>query len=128
MTVYEFAKGLILEAGINVKKIMKQGIEIETKSNPNDLVTNVDKATEKYIFDNIKQTYPEHLVIGEEGHEHDHKGESGIVLVVEQIDGTLNFVHQKENFAISRGIFKDGKPYAGFVYDVIKDKLAHAKV
>ena len=45
---------------------MKQGIEIETKSNPNDLVTNVDKATEKYIFDNIKQTYPEHLVIGEE--------------------------------------------------------------
>ena len=47
---------------------MKQGIEIETKSNPNDLVTNVDKATEKYIFDNIKQTYPEHLVIGEEGH------------------------------------------------------------
>ncbi len=54
MTVYEFAKGLILEAGINVKKIMKQDIKIETKSNPNDLVTNVDKATEKYLFDNIK--------------------------------------------------------------------------
>ena len=60
MTVYEFAKSLILEAGINVKKIMKQDIKIETKSNPNDLVTNVDKATEKYLFDNIKQTYPNH--------------------------------------------------------------------
>ncbi|MBZ8171806.1 inositol monophosphatase family protein [Staphylococcus cohnii] len=127
MTVYEFAKGLILEAGINVKKIMKQDIEIETKSNPNDLVTNVDKATEKYIFDNIKQTYPEHLVIGEEGHGHDLKDESGIVWVIDPIDGTLNFVHQKENFAISIGIFNDGKPYAGFVYDVINDKLYHAK-
>lgn len=55
MTVYEFAKGLILEAGNNVTKIMQQEIEIETKSNPNDLVTNVDKATEKFLFDNIKK-------------------------------------------------------------------------
>ena len=39
----------------------------------------------------------------------------------------MNFVHQK-NFAISIGIFNDGKPYAGFVYDVINDKLYHAKV
>ena len=73
MTVYEFAKGLILEAGNNVKKIMKEDIEIETKSNPNDLVTNVDKATENYIFENILKTYPNHHVIGEEGHGHDLK-------------------------------------------------------
>ncbi|MGO3050192.1 inositol monophosphatase [Staphylococcus casei] len=127
MTVYEFAKGLILEAGNNVKKIMKQDIEIETKSNPNDLVTNVDKATEKYIFDNIMKTYPNHLVIGEEGHGHDLVDEQGVVWVVDPIDGTLNFVHQKENFAISIGIYNEGKPYAGFVYDVMNDVLYHAK-
>ena len=34
---------------------MKQDIEIETKSNPNDLVTNVDKATELFIYDTIKR-------------------------------------------------------------------------
>ncbi|MDW3935418.1 inositol monophosphatase family protein [Staphylococcus saprophyticus] len=127
MTVYEFAKGLILEAGINVKKIMKQDIKIETKSNPNDLVTNVDKATEKYLFDNIKQTYPNHLVIGEEGHGHELKDEAGVVWVIDPIDGTLNFVHQQENFAISIGIYNDGKPHAGFVYDVMNDVLYHAK-
>jgi len=127
MTVYEFAKGLILEAGINVKKIMKQDIEIETKSNPNDLVTNVDKATEKYLFDNIKNTYPNHFVIGEEGHGHDLKDEHGVVWVIDPIDGTLNFVHQQENFAISIGIYHNGEPYAGFVYDVMNDVLYHAK-
>ncbi|MBU7218497.1 inositol monophosphatase family protein [Staphylococcus gallinarum] len=128
MTVYEFAKGLILEAGNNVKKIMKQDIEIETKSNPNDLVTNVDKATELFIYDTIKKTYPEHKVIGEEGHGHELTDTQGIIWVVDPIDGTLNFVHQKENFAISIGIYSDGKPYAGFVFDVMNDVLYHAKV
>ena len=33
-----------------------------------------------------------------------------------------------KNFAISIGIYHDGKPYAGFVYDVMKDVLYHAKV
>ena len=40
----------------------------------------------------------------------------------------MNFVHQQENFAISIGIYIDGKPYAGFVYDVMADVLYHAKV
>ncbi len=39
----------------------------------------------------------------------------------------MNFVHQQENFAISIGIYNDGKPYAGFVYDVMNDVLYHAK-
>ena len=49
-------------------------------------------------------------------------------MVVDPIDGTLNFVHQQEGFAISIGIYRDGKPYAGLVYDVMKDVLYHAKV
>ncbi len=46
---------------------MEQNLTIETKSNPNDLVTNVDKATEDFIFDTILETYPNHQVLGEEG-------------------------------------------------------------
>lgn len=128
MALYEFAKSLILEAGNNVKVMMKETLDIETKSNPNDLVTNVDKATENYIYNAIQSNYPQHKVIGEEGHGHQLEDIDGIVWVVDPIDGTLNFVHQGENFAISIGIYKDGQPYAGFVYDVMKDVLYHAKV
>ena len=120
MALYDFAKGLVLEAGNKVRLMMKDELNIETKSNPNDLVTNVDKATEDYIYDMIHQNYPEHKVIGEEGHGHDLIDTSGIVWVVDPIDGTLNFVHQQENFAISIGIYHDGQPYAGFVYDVMR--------
>ncbi len=45
-----FAQGLIQEAGIRIKQLMEQNLTIETKSNPNDLVTNVDKATEDFIL------------------------------------------------------------------------------
>lgn len=128
MALYDFAKGLVLEAGNKVRLMMKEDLNIETKSNPNDLVTNVDKATEDYIFEMIHQNYPEHKVIGEEGHGHDLKDINGVVWVVDPIDGTLNFVHQQENFAISIGIYHEGQPYAGFVYDVMRDILYHTKV
>lgn len=128
MALYEFAHGLILEAGIKIRQLMEEELTIDTKSNPNDLVTNVDKATESFINDMIINTYPEHQVIGEEGHGHDINSYKGVVWVVDPIDGTLNFVHQKQNFAISIGIFVDGQAYAGFVYDVMKDELYHAKV
>ncbi|EHJ08744.1 inositol-phosphate phosphatase, partial [Staphylococcus simiae CCM 7213 = CCUG 51256] len=127
MALYEFAHGLILEAGIKIRQLMEQDLTIDTKSNPNDLVTNVDKATEVFINDMIKHTYPDHQVIGEEGHGHDINSYKGVVWVVDPIDGTLNFVHQQQNFAISIGIFVDGQAYAGFVYDVVKDELYHAK-
>ncbi|PBE44947.1 inositol monophosphatase family protein [Clostridioides difficile] len=56
MALYDFAKGLVLEAGNKVRLMMKEDLNIETKSNPNDLVTNVDKATEDYIFEMEKGT------------------------------------------------------------------------
>ncbi|OFR15712.1 MULTISPECIES: inositol monophosphatase family protein, partial [unclassified Staphylococcus] len=89
---------------------------------------NVDKATENYLYETILHNYPDHQVIGEEGHGHNLEYLKGVIWVIDPIDGTLNFVHQKENFAISIGIYHDGKPYAGFVYDVMKDVLYHAKV
>ena len=51
----------------------------------------------------------------------------GIVWIVDPIDGTMNFVQQKRNFAISIGIFHQGIGEIGFVYDVMSDILYSAK-
>lgn len=127
MTIYEFAQQIIIEAGENIRRQLKNELVIETKSNPNDLVTNMDKETEALLVRKIKETYPEHLIIGEEGHGKNIHSTTGVIWVIDPIDGTLNFVHQKRNFAISIGIFKDGKKYAGLVYDVMQDVLYHAE-
>ena len=95
MALYDFAKGIILEAGNKVRHMMKDDLDIEMKSNPNDLVTNVDKATENYLYETIHHNYPEHRVIGEEGHGHNLKRYTRHHLG-HRSDGTLNFVHQKK--------------------------------
>ena len=46
--------------------------------------------------------------------------------IIDPIDGTMNFVHQKRNFAISIGIFENGVGKIGLIYDVIHDELYHA--
>ncbi|GAB1611876.1 MULTISPECIES: inositol monophosphatase family protein [Mammaliicoccus] len=128
MEIYKFAYQIIKEAGRHIRETIDEELEIETKSNPNDLVTNMDKETEERLFNNIKATYPEHFILGEEGHGKDIENTKGVLWIMDPIDGTLNFVHQKENFAISIGIYIDGKKYAGFVYDVMNDKMYHALV
>src|SRR5690606_20933902 len=43
------------------------------------------------------------------------------------IDGTMNFIHQQRNFAISVAVYEDGVGQIGLIYDVIHDELYHAR-
>ncbi len=47
--------------------------------------------------------------------------------MIDPIDGTMNFVHQQRNFAISIGIYEDGIGQLGYIYDVVHDELYHAR-
>lgn len=127
MDIYNFGKELIVEAGKFIETRMTQEFQVDSKSNPNDLVTDVDKETEQLLYTRILERFPEHRIIGEEGHGENIKDTDGVIWIVDPIDGTLNFVHQGENFAISIGIFIDGEPYCGLIYDCMKRDLYHAK-
>src|SRR5690625_4859404 len=127
MEIYNFGKELIVEAGKFIEKRMTQEFQVDSKSNPDDLVTDVDRETEQFLYTKILERFPEHRILGEEGHGMDIKDTKGVLWIVDPIDGTLNFVHQGENFAISIGVFIDGEPYCGLIYDCMKRDLYHAK-
>ena len=127
MEIYLFAKDLIQDAGAFIRQRMNENYNIDSKSNRNDLVTDVDRETETFIYNRIGEKFKDHQIIGEEGHGFDIDDMKGVTWVVDPIDGTLNFVHQHENFAISIGIFIDGEPYAGLILDVMKGDLYHAR-
>ncbi|MDA7026319.1 inositol monophosphatase family protein [Bacillus sp. CLL-7-23] len=120
------AKTWVKEAGQKIKEAMREEVTIETKSNPNDLVTNIDKETEQFLIDNIQSVFPDHHILGEEGQGDKLTSLDGIVWMIDPIDGTMNFVHQKRNFTISIGIFENGIGKIGLIYDVIHDELYHA--
>ncbi|WP_339227565.1 inositol monophosphatase family protein [Oceanobacillus sp. FSL K6-2867] len=125
--IYDQAVQWVLEAGTIIKDEMNAPLDIETKSNPNDLVTVLDKRIEAYFVKNIKEQYSNHLIVGEEGYGDSITSLKGTVWIIDPIDGTMNFVHQKRNFAISVGIYQDGVGEIGIIYDVMSDILYHAK-
>lgn len=102
---------------------MKTNFSINTKAHQHDLVTDVDKNVEKFFLEKITYTYPNHRVMGEEGSFESVKDLDGVVWILDPIDGTINFVQQKCYFAISIGIFENGVPLVGIVYDVAGDEM-----
>lgn len=125
--IYENAKAWVLQAGQNIREEIHNPFVVETKSHSNDLVTKVDRETEHFLVTHIRDTYPTHKVYSEEGYGDDIQSLEGTVWIIDPIDGTMNFVEQRRNFAISVGIFQDGIGEVGFVYDVMADVLYSAK-
>lgn len=121
-----YAKEWIREAGKTLKASFEQELTIQTKTNPNDLVTNMDKEIERFFVERIKTVYPDHRIFGEEGMGDQINDLNGIVWIIDPIDGTMNFIHQQRNFAISIGIYNEGIGLIGLIYDVVHDELYHA--
>ncbi len=120
-----YAKNWIREAGENIRSSFPKTLNVTAKSNPNDLVTDIDKGTEQYFIAKIKGTFPNHRIMGEEGYGDEITDLSGVVWIIDPIDGTMNFIHQQRNFAISIGIYVDGEGMIGLIYDVVHDELYH---
>lgn len=124
--IFQQAKKWILEAGQIIRERINEPLNIDTKADPNDLVTSMDKHIENFFVEKIKEKFPQHLLFSEEGYGDEITSLDGIVWIIDPIDGTMNFVHQKRNFAISVGIYIDGIGEIGFIYDVMAGDLYSA--
>jgi myo-inositol-1(or 4)-monophosphatase len=91
--------------------------DIETKA-PNDFVSNIDKTAEAIIVDQIRETYPDHAIIGEEFGA--KSGNSEFTWIIDPLDGTLNFLQGIPHFAISIGIMKGRHHEHGIIYDPLR--------
>ena len=65
------------------------------------------------------------IVLSEEGFGDQVDDLKGHVWIVDPIDGTMNFVMQKRNFAIMMGLYVDGQPTLGYIMDVVEGTLYH---
>ncbi|MFC6274628.1 inositol monophosphatase family protein [Levilactobacillus tangyuanensis] len=104
---------------------MQAPLTVNEKTNRKDLVTNVDKSNEQFLIKQIHQIDPTARVLGEEGFGDALQDLKGRVWIVDPIDGTMNFVKQRDNFAIMIGIYQDGVGQLGYIYDVMQDVLYH---
>ncbi|NWQ41424.1 inositol monophosphatase family protein [Bacillus sp. EB106-08-02-XG196] len=120
------AKQWVKEAGDKIRESFSKTLNIQTKSNPNDLVTNIDKEIEQFFINKIRKTFENHRILGEEGFGDEVNNLDGVVWIIDPIDGTMNFIHQQRNFAISLGVYENGIGKIGLIYDVAHGELYHA--
>ena len=98
--------------------------EVSTKSTGTDLVTEMDRAAEALITEDLLRARPEDGILGEEGA--DHAGTSGVRWVVDPLDGTTNYVYGFPGFNVSIGAEVDGQAAVGAVFDVVRQELFSA--
>ena len=112
-------------AGTLIKERIDGNFSIEKKSGPNDLVTEVDKASEALIMNIIREDFPDHFILSEEIGE--VKMDSSYKWIIDPIDGTVNFANGIPLCCVSIGVEKDGKMIMGAVYNPMMNEFFFAE-
>lgn len=84
-----------------------------------DLVTTVDRDSERAIVDLLQRNFPHHSILAEE--ETDLRGtDSRHRWIVDPLDGTTNFAHGYPQFCVSIALQYENETILGVVYDPIR--------
>ena len=114
LTLLELARTIAEEAGRLLVEGRPGNLGVQrTKSSPTDVVTEMDLAAERLIRRRIAAARPQDGFLGEEDGE--QPGTSGVVWVVDPIDGTVNYLYDLPGWAVSIGVEVDGVAVAGVV-------------
>ncbi len=105
---------------INRASMELDKIEVRSKQ-PNDFVTEVDRAAEQAIIEVISEAYPEHSILAEESGE--TGGESEFQWIIDPLDGTTNFIHGFPQYAVSIALAERGIVQQAVVYDPSRNEL-----
>ena len=88
---------------------------VHTKRSDIDLVTEVDRASERMLHDAIRRRFPAHGFQGEERIR--TNPDAPFQWVVDPLDGTTNFVHGVPVFAISMALIRHDELLVGVIHD-----------
>lgn len=112
----ELAQTAARAAAALVREEMGSARVAATKSSVVDVVTQVDRDSEALIRSIIAAARPDDAIVGEE--EDDRSGASGVRWIVDPIDGTVNFLYNLPEFAVSIAAEVDGVVVAGAVINI----------
>ncbi|EEI77906.1 TPA: inositol monophosphatase family protein [Corynebacterium striatum] len=83
------AQALVYNAGRLAWRMREQGVDINQKTSVSDVVTDADRAAERFVAGVLEVVRPEDGILGEEGAT--RPSTSGRTWVIDPVDGTYNF-------------------------------------
>jgi myo-inositol-1(or 4)-monophosphatase len=138
----DLATEVAREAGDYAHRALVVDLQISTKTNEMDIVTQIDSRNEHAIRDAVLTKYPDHVFLGEELGASDGQadiiGQAGstapratdtprvaqrfqpattVRWIIDPIDGTVNFAHGLPIWCVSVGVEVDGVVECGVIYN-----------
>ena len=99
---------------------------IETKQGEaRNLVSEIDRGSERRIIGMIKERYPTHAILAEESGGSEAAAE--YKWIIDPLDGTTNFLHAVPIFSVTIAIEHRGEIIAGVVYDPNHEEMFTAE-
>jgi myo-inositol-1(or 4)-monophosphatase len=94
-------------------------LTIKQKSQ-SDYVSEVDRAAEDAIIEILLEAYPDHEILAEES---GARGDSEYQWIIDPLDGTTNFLHGFQQYAVSIALLHKGVLSQAVVYDPSRNDL-----
>ncbi|MBV8551739.1 MAG: inositol monophosphatase [Acidobacteriaceae bacterium] len=122
--------GNFLDAAIEIAReagqvlLAHRGVAFELKGDY-DLVTAADRASEQLIIQRLKEQFPQHGIVAEEGGRAEMQAE--LRWYVDPLDGTTNFAHGFPMWNVTLALAKRDEVIAGVVYDPLNRELFTAE-
>lgn len=130
MTDLDALAALAEDAARAAADLLRSGLfgrrdRVTTKTSATDMVTDMDRASEALIVDGLSEARPDDGIVAEEGSS--NVGTSGVVWVIDPLDGTTNYAHGYPCFCVSIGLEYKREIVAGVVYDPVRDEMFAAE-
>ncbi|MGO8818188.1 MAG: inositol monophosphatase family protein [Terriglobia bacterium] len=112
------------EAGALLAELSTKPLDIGYKRRA-DLVTVADRRSEALIVGRLRERFPEHAIVAEEGG--NHPSSSDYCWYVDPLDGTTNYAHGFPMYCVTLGLAYRGEVIAGVVYDPTRNDIYTAE-
>jgi len=113
------------QAGNVSKELRKKGLKKEIKSD-NTTVTNGDIEVNNILIKKISSLTPEIPIVSEENSENKKKKNLKDFWLIDPIDGTNDYVNNRDEFTINAALIINKKPALGIIYAPDKKKLFYS--
>ena len=99
-------------------------LKVTTKQ-PNDFVTEVDRAAESAIIETLQDAYPQYGILAEESGQTAGKGsqDGEFQWIIDPLDGTTNFIHGLQQYAVSIALARNGVLEQAVIFDPNRNEL-----
>lgn len=98
-------------------------LQVEVKSGATDLVTRVDRESERRLVALVREARPADHIVAEESSEVGVVVPAGWTWIIDPLDGTTNFAHGFPIFSISIALACDNQVLLGVVYLPYLDEM-----